>query len=139
MRFGLLACLAISCTSAFGDTPDVSIPERDVELIKATDYVEVSGTNDLGGPENFTIHNFKAIREFVQSLTSDRFTAVPKNLNPKFKSLSSYKIRLSAKGSPLLEFRIIGDSILDIPNDSSFYMESDNYSENLMAPLLRLR
>lgn len=139
MKFVFLAYLAFFCSSAFGDAPDITIPERDVELIKTTDYVEVSGTNDLGGSENFTIHNAKAISQFVQLLTSDRYTAVPKNLKPQFKSMSSYQVRLSAKGVPVLELRIIADSVLDIPNDPSFYMQSDRHSDNLLAPLLRLR
>jgi hypothetical protein len=139
MKFVLVAFLAISCSSALGATPDIGIPEGDAELIKGTDYVEVSGTNDLGGTEDFSIHNSKAISQFVDFLTSDRYTPVPKNLKPQFKSLSRYKIRLSAKGALLLEFQIIADSILDIPHESLFYMESDGYSDNLMAPLLRLR
>jgi hypothetical protein len=139
MKVVLLTLLVLFCAPAFGDTPDITIPERDVELIKTADYVEVSGTNDLGGPENFTIHNAKAISQFVQLLTSDRYTAVPKDFKPQFKSLSSYKVRLSAKGAPLLELRVIADSILDIPNETSFYMQSDRHSDNLMAPLLRLR
>jgi len=139
MKFVLVAYLALFCTSAFADTPDITIPERDVDLIKTADYVEVTGTNDLGGAENFTIHNTKAISQFVQFLTSERFLAVPKNLNPHFKSMSSYKVRLSAKGVPVLELQIIADSVLDIPNESSFYMESDRHSDNFMAPLLRLR
>jgi hypothetical protein len=139
MKFVLLAFLTFFCSSAFGDTPDIRIPEHDVELIKTADYVEISGTNDSGGPENFTIHNAKAISQFVQLLTSDRYTAVPKDLKPQFKSLSSYKIRLSAKGVLVLELQIIADSVLDIPNETSFYMQSDRHSDNLMAPLLRLR
>jgi hypothetical protein len=139
MKFVCVAFLAIFCSSALGATADIGIPERDAELIKAADAVEVSGTNDLGGTEDFAIHNSKAIRQFVDFLTSDRYTPVPKNLQPQFKSLSRYKIRLSAKGATLLEFQIIADSVLDIPNESAFYMESDGYSDNLMSPLLRLR
>jgi hypothetical protein len=139
MKIGLLVFLLSSCCSVFADAPDGRIPEREIQRIKATDYIEISGTNDLGGSESFTIHNTKAIAQFVGFLTSDRFTAVPKNLKPHFKSLSSYKVRLSAKGAPLLEFRMIADSILDIPEETQFYMESEKYSDNLMAPLLRLR
>jgi hypothetical protein len=119
--------------------PDISISQHDIDRIKTTDYIEISGTNDLGGAENFTIHNTKAIAQFVGFLTSDRFTAVPKSHKLHFKSLSSYKIRLSAKGSTVLEFQLIGDSALDIPGETEFYVESDRYSDNLMAPLLRLR
>jgi len=139
MRLLIIALLAGMYSSAFGDSRDVSIPDRDVETIKATDYVEVSGTNDLGGPENFAIRDPKAIHQFIQLLTDDRYTAVPKNLKPNFKSASAYKVRLSAKGAPLLELQVIADSVLDLPDETSFYMESDRYSENLMAPLLRLR
>jgi hypothetical protein len=139
MRFFLLASLAILSLPALGDAPDIAIPDRDVELIRTTDYVEVSGTNDLGGIENFTIHDSKAIRQFVELLTSDRYIAVAKNLKPNFKSLSAYQVRLSSKGAPVLELRVIADSVLDLPRDPSYYMEADQYSANLMAPLLRLR
>jgi len=139
MKFVLLTLLAFFCPPAFGDTPDIAIPERYAELVKTADYVEVSGTNDAGKPEDFTIHNSKAISQFVQLLTSDRYIAVPKAFEPKFKSLSSYKVRLSAKGVQVLELQIIADSVLDIPKETSFYMQSDRYSDNLMAPLLRLR
>ena len=139
MKFLILAFLAVFCSLALGDTPDIGIPDSDVQLIKKTDLVEVSGTNDLGGSENFTIHNSKAIGQFVQFLTSDRYIAVPKDLKPKFKSLSVYQIRLSAKGAPVLQFKIIADSILDLPKEPAFYMQSDRHSDNIMAPLLRLR
>lgn len=138
LRFALFACVAFS-SSAFGDTPDISIPDRYIQLIKTTDSVDVSGTNDLGGAEDFTIHDAKAIHQFVQFLTADRYNAVPKDLKPEFKSMSSYKVRLSANGATVLEFQMIADSILDIPGETSFYMESDRHSDNLMAPLLRLR
>jgi len=139
MKFVLFACLSLFCSFAFGDTPDVSIPDRYMALIKTTDLVEVSGTNDRGGAEDFAIHNAKAISQFVQFLNSERYTAVPKDLKPQFKSMSSYKVRLSAKGAPVLEFQIIADSIIDLPAETSFYMESDRHSDNLLAPLLRLR
>ena len=140
MKFVLCALLTAWCSSALANTPAITIPERDIALIKAADFVEVDGTNDAGQPENFSIHNFKAIREFIQLLTSDRYIAAPKSLKPQFKSLSAYQVRLSAKGAPLLELKIIGESVLDIPNDPSYYMQADEYSDdNLMAPLLRLR
>jgi hypothetical protein len=139
MKFVLLAFATLFCATAFGDTPDIGIPEQYVKLIKTTDYVEVTGTNDLGGQEDFTIHNAKAISQFVQFLTSERYTSVPKDLKPNFKSLSAYKVRLSAKGIPVLELQIIADSVLDIPNETSFYMQSDRHSDNIMAPLMRLR
>ncbi len=139
MRFVLLAFLAIFGSSAFGDTPDISIPAHDIDLIKTTDFVEVTGTNDMGGHEDFTIHNAKAISEFVKFLTSERYTAVPKSLKPEFKSKSAYDVRLSSNGTPVLELQVIADSILDLPDETLFYMESDLHSDNLMAPLLRLR
>jgi hypothetical protein len=139
MKFVRLAFLAFFYSSALGDTPDISIPQRDVNLIKTADYVEVSGTNDKGKPEDFTIHNAKALGQFIQLLTSDRFIAVPKDLKPRFKSLSSYKVRLFAKEAPVLELQVIADSVLDIPSETSFYMQSERHSDNLMAPLLRLR
>lgn len=139
MKFALLACLTLLYLPAFAGTPDVSIPDRYISLIKTTDLVEVSGTNDLGGAENFSIHDAKAISQFVKFLTSDRYNAVPKDLKPEFKSMSSYKVSLSSHGTPVLELQIIADSVLDIPGETSFYMESDRHSDNLMAPLLRLR
>jgi len=139
MKFALLACLVFLCLPVFAGTPDVSIPDRYISLIKTTDLVEVTGTNDRGGAENFSIHNAKAISQFVQFLISDRFNAVPKSLKPEFKSLSSYKVTLSSNGAPVLELQIIADSVLDIPGETSYYMESDRHSDNLMAPLLRLR
>ena len=141
MKFILSTFLAVVGFSAFGDgnTPDISIPGRYIDLIKTTDAVEVSGTNDAGGAEDFSIHNSKAIGQFVQFLISDRYTAVPKDTKPDFKSLSLYKVRLLANGAVVLELQIIADSILNLPDDPSFYMESDRHSDNLMAPLLRLR
>jgi hypothetical protein len=138
MKFAL-ALLLLSASLAFADTPDVSIPDADIARIKPTDFVEVTGTNDLGGPENFSIHDAKAIAQFIGFLTSERYTAVPKNLKPDFKSQSAYDVRLSAQGQPLLELRIVADSILDIPGEPVYYMESDRHSDILLAPLLRLR
>jgi hypothetical protein len=139
MKFALLVFVAAIGSKAWAGTLDVTIPAPWVERIKTTDYVEVSGTNDRGGAENFTIHDEKAVAQFVGFLTSERYTAVPKDLKPQFKSQSIYHVRLSAQGQPLLDFRIIGDSILDIPNEPDFYVESDRHSDNLLAPLLRLR
>ena len=139
MKLASFALMASFCSLAFADTPDVAIPDHDAELIKTTDYVEVSGSNDLGGAENFTIHNAKAIGQFIDFLTSDRYVAVPKDLNPQFKSLSLYKVRLSAHGTLVLELQIIADSIIDLPDETSYYMQSDRHSDNLLAPLLRLR
>jgi len=139
MKWFLWVFLAAMGSSAWADAPDVGIPQREADLIKATDKVDVSGTNDLGGAEAFTIHNSKAIAQFVALLTSDRYVAVPKSLQPKFKSLSFYQVRLSAHGSVVLEFRIVADSILDLPGENFFYMQSDRHSDNLLAPLLRLR
>lgn len=139
MKFVFLALVVICSSVARGDTPDISIPENDIALIKTTDYVEVSGTNEAGGPENFAIHNDKAIAQFVQFLTDERYTAVPKSLKPDFKSKSFYRVRLSSKGVVVLEFQVIAESILDLPGDASYYMQSERHSDNIMAPLLRLR
>jgi hypothetical protein len=139
MRICLLALVALFVAIGLAEASDVSIPQRDIDLIRTADLVEVSGTNDLGGAENFSIHDRKAIRQFTDLLADDRYIAAPKSLKPKFKSASAYKIRLSSQGVPVLELTVIGDSILDIPGDPMFYVESDSYSENLMAPLLRLR
>lgn len=118
---------------------DLRIPQRDIDLIRSADLVEVTGTNDLGGAENFSIHNAKAIRQFTDMLTDDRYYTAPKTLKPKFKSLSSYKVKLSRSGAPLLELTLIADSVLDLPDEPLYYVESDSYQANLMAPLLRLR
>jgi hypothetical protein len=135
-----LAVLALFLTlPAYGDTPDISIPAADIALIKTTDYVEVTGTNDLGGPEDFAIHDAKAISQFVQLLTAQRYNAVPKSLNPDFKSKSSYKVQLFSNGTPILDLKIIADSVIDLPNETSYYMETDRHSDILLAPLLRLR
>jgi hypothetical protein len=139
MKSAFLVLALFLSISAYGDTPDISIPESDIALIKTTDLVEVTGTNDPGGSEDFSIHDAKAIRQFVQLLTSERFTSVPKNLKPDFKSKSAYQVSLSSNGTPVLELRIIADDVVDIPNDPSYYMQSERYSDNLLAPLLRLR
>jgi hypothetical protein len=139
MRICLLALVALFVAIGLAEASDVSIPQHDIDLIRTADIVEVSGTNDLGGAENFSIHDRQAIRQFTGLLSDDRYITAPKSLKPKFKSASAYKIRFSSQGVPVLELTIIGDSILDIPGDPMFYVESDSYSENLMAPLLRLR
>jgi hypothetical protein len=143
MKLAILALLAalfvVTGLPAFAETPDVSIPAAWIERIKPTDLVEVKGTNDAGGAEDFSIHNAKALAQFIGFLTSERYTAVPKSLKPEFKQHSIYQVRLSARGQTLMELRIIGDSILDIPDTDSYYMESDRHSDNLLAPLLRLR
>src|SRR5271155_1438521 len=99
MKRIVLALTALICFSVAGKASDISIPDGYVTLIKPTDFVEVSGTDDEGRPENFTIHNAKAISQFLELLTTDRFVAVPKNLKPNFKSRSSYDVRLSAHGA----------------------------------------
>jgi hypothetical protein len=121
------------------DPPEISIPQRDIDLIKSADFVEVTGTNTHGGTEAFTIHNAKAIKQFVELLTSQRYNAVPKNLKPDFKSPSRYDVKLSSNGTPVLELQVVADSVLDIPGDDNFYMESSRHSDVLLAPLLRLR
>jgi hypothetical protein len=139
MKTVLIAFLILIGFPLFASSDDITIPERYIAPIKTTDLVEVTGTNDRGGAEDFSIHNAKAIGQFVQFLTSDRYESVPKNLKPEFKSLSSYKVRLSCNGATILEFQVIGDAVLDLPDETVFYMESDRHSDNLMAPLLRLR
>jgi hypothetical protein len=139
MKFALLATALFCSFSAYADTPDITIPDSAIALIKTTDYVEVTGTNQLGGKEDFSIHNAKAISQFVQLLTAERYNAAPKNLNPDFKSKSRYDVRLFSNGAPILDLQIIADSIIDLPSESSYYMESDRHSDILLAPLLRLR
>jgi hypothetical protein len=139
LKICLLALITLFVTTGGAKASDTSIPQHDIDLIMTADLVEVSGTNDLGGAENFGIHDRKAIKQFTDLLTADRYIAAPKSLQPKFKSASSYKIRFSSQGVTVLELTIIGDSILDIPGDPMFYVEADSYTENLMAPLLRLR
>jgi hypothetical protein len=139
MKLVLLAFALFFSLPAYAETPEISIPEHDIALIKTTDFVEVNGTNTRGGKEDFAVRNWKAISQFVELLTSARYIAVPKNLDPHFKSLSRYKVRLSSKGKVVLELQIVADSVLDIPNDPSFYMQSQHHSDILLAPLLRLR
>ena len=139
MKNSLPAFLAFLLVLGVAKGADARIPQRDIDLVQTADLVEVSGTNDLGGAENFSIQDRKAIRQFIDLLTDDRYTTAPKSLKPQFKSLSSYDVRLSAHGAPVLELRIVADTVLDIPGDPLFYVEADSYSENLMAPLLRLR
>ena len=139
MKLAFLACVALFASTCYAETPDITIPANAIAVIKTTDYVEVTGTNQLGGAENFSIHNAKAISQFVQLLTADRYNPVPKSLNPDFKSKSRYDVRLFSNGAPILELQIIADSIIDLPNESSYYMESDRHSDILLAPLLRLR
>jgi hypothetical protein len=139
MKFALLALIVALSTLAPADGPDVAIPAAWIPRLQPADLVEVSGTNDAGGAENFSIHDMKALHQFVGFLTSQRYIAVPKDLKPDFKSKSIYQVRLSAQGQPIVELRIIGDSILDFPDEPNYYVESDRHSDNLMAPLLRLR
>jgi hypothetical protein len=131
--------MVLFASTSYADTPDITIPDSDIALVKTTDYVEVTGTNQLGGKEDFSIHNAQAIKQFVQLLTGERYNAVPKNLNPDFKSKSRYDVRLFSKGAPILDLQIIADSVIDLPNETSFYMESDRHSDILLAPLFRLR
>ena len=139
MKFAMIVCLTLLCLPALAGTPDIGIPDKYIPAIKSTNLVEVTGTNDLGGAEDFTIHDAKAIGQFIQFLTSERYNAAAKALKPEFKSLSSYKVTLCSNGATVLEFQVIADSVLDLPGETSFYVESDRHSDNLMAPLLRLR
>jgi hypothetical protein len=134
----LVAGLCVLC-SGFAHAADVSIPQHDIDLIKTANSVHVVGTNDLGGSESFDIHDRKALTQFVGYLTDNRFTPVPKSLKPKFKSMSAYMVTFLSNNAPVLKLVIIGDSVVDLPDDPMYYMESDSYSANLMAPLLRLR
>ena len=134
----LFAAIFLSFPVVAGQ-PEISIPQQDIAIIKTTDYVEVTGTNTHGGAEAFTIHNAKALKEFVALLTDERYIAVPKSLKPNFKSPSRYDVKLSSGGTQIFELQVVADTVLDIPNDKSFYMESDRYSDILLAPLLRLR
>ena len=139
MKFALLVFAAFLSISAQAEPPEISIPEKDITLMKSADIVEVSGTNERGVQQDFAVHDWKAIKQFVELLASPRYVAVPKNLDPHFKSLSRYKVRLSSKGTMVLELQIIADSVLDIPDDTSFYMQSARHSDVLMGPLLKLR
>ncbi len=121
------------------EPPEIRIPQQDIDLIKTTGSVDVTGTNSHGGAESFTVHDAKAIKQFVELLTSERYVAVPKNLKPDFKSPSRYNVKLSSGGNVLLEFQVIADDVLDFPGDDNFYMESERHSDILLAPLLRLR
>lgn len=133
LAFAALLCLADT------EPPPICIPQHDIDLIKTADDVKVTGTNDSGGAEDFAINDPKAIRQFVELLTSERYVPVPKNTNPQFKSLSRYNVQLFSKGTLVFQLQIVAISVLDIPGDDQFYMESSRYSEVLLAPLLRLR
>jgi hypothetical protein len=139
MKALLLFAALLLPLPALADPPEISIPQPDIDLIKSTDFVEVTGTNTHGGAEAFTIHNARAIKEFVGLLTSQRYIAVPKSLKPDFKSPSRYDVKLSSGGNVELELQVIADSVLDFPGDANFYMESERHSDILLAPLLRLR
>jgi hypothetical protein len=139
MPFALIALFLISSLSAWSETTPIRIPDADIVLIKSADAIDVDGTNPNGGVETFTIHDAKAIREFVALLADDRYIAAPKSLKPDFKSKSRYKVRFFSHGAPVLELQVIAMSVLDIPGNPSYYMESERYSDLLMAPLRRLR
>ena len=140
MKVLLVVAAVFLSLPALADLPEISIPQRDIDLIKSTDFVEVDGTNTYGGAESFTIHDAKAIKEFVELLTSERYNAVPKSLKPDFKSPSRYDVKLSSNGTVALELQVIADSVLDFHGDDSFYVESSRHSDDvLLAPLLRLR
>ncbi len=139
MKFALLLLAAFLSMPAQAEPPEISIPANDIALIKSGDLVEVSGTNNRGTQQDFAIHDWKAIKQFVELITSPRYVAVPKTLDPQFKSLSRYKVRLSSKGQVVFELQVVADSVLDIPNDPSFYMQSERHSDVLLGPLLKLR
>jgi hypothetical protein len=139
MRFILIFHLLLTVTSAQAEPAPIRLPDADVALIKTADAVEVDGTNADGVVETFTVHNAKALKEFVALLTDDRYIAVPKSLKPDFKSKSRYRVRLLSHGALVLELQVIAMAVLDLPNDPSYYMEAERYSDLLMAPLRRLR
>jgi hypothetical protein len=135
----VLALAAFFFLSDYAEPPDRCIPDHFVQLIKTTDYLEASGTNAMGNTDEFTIHDAKAIHEFIDLVTAQRYVPVPKGLNPHFKSSSRYKIRLFSKGVPILDFVIAAVSVIDLPGEDQFYMESSRHDQVLMAPLFRLR
>jgi hypothetical protein len=139
MKALLLAAAVFLALPALAAPPEISIPRSDIDLIRTTGSVDVTGTNSHGQPEAFTVHDAKAIKEFVHLLTDERYVAVPKNLKPDFKSPSRYDVKLSSGGNMVLEFQVIADDVLDFPGDDNYYMESERYSDILLAPLLRLR
>jgi hypothetical protein len=139
MKTVLVAFLALFFASDYVEPPDMCIPDKYIQLIKSTDYLEAKGINAVGYEDDFTIHNAKAISQFVELLTSQRYVPAPKSLDPHFKSPSHYDVRLYSKGQLVLEFRVVAVSVLDLPGDPNFYMESSRHDEVLMAPLFRLR
>ena len=139
MKALLLAAGIFFALPALAAPPEICIPQSDIDLIRSTGSVDVTGTNSHGGAESFTVHDAKAIKQFVGLLTSERYVAVPKNLKPDFKSPSRYDVKLSSNGNVILEFQVIADDVLDFPGDANYYMESERHSDILLAPLLRLR
>jgi hypothetical protein len=139
MKALLLAAGIFVALPALAEPPAIRIPQSDIDLIKSTGSVEVTGTNSHGGAESFTVHDAKAIKQFVELLTSERYIPVPKNLKPDFKSPAHYDVKLSSGGNVILELQVIADSVLDFSGDPNYYMESERYDDILVAPLLRLR
>ena len=139
MKYALLILAVLFPLCARGDTPDISLPAADIALIRTADFVEVTGTNVGGGEENFSVHNWKAIKQFVDLLTSARYFTAPKSLDPQFKSKARYHVRMSSHGQVVFELQIVADTVLDIPNDPLFYVQSDRHSDVLLGPLLKLR
>ena len=139
MKALLLAAGIFLSLPLLAEPPEITIPRSDIDLIKTTGSVDVTGTNSHGGAESFTVHDAKAIKQFVELLTSERYVAVPKNLKPDFKSPSRYDVKLSSDGTVILEFQVIADDVLDFTGDDNYYMESERHSDILLAPLLRLR
>ena len=139
MKSVFLAVALLIPLFARADAPEISIPEADIALIKTADDVEVTGTNVGGGQEDFSVHNWKAIKQFVDLLTSARYFTAPKSLDPHFKSKARYHVRMSSKGQVVFELQIVADTVLDIPNDPLFYIQGDRHSDVLLGPLLKLR
>ncbi len=139
MRLALLVFALLLTLPLRAGSTEIRIPGKDIAPIKSADTAEVSGTNAQGIEEDFSVRNAKALSQFVGLITDDRYVAAPKSLNPDFKSRSHYHIRLTSRDSLVFEFDVIGESILDIPGEDSYYMQAERHSDLLMAALRRLR
>ena len=134
MKAILALFLALAC-SDWVEPPDAKIPDKYISVMKQTDYIEVTGLDLLGHEDDFTIHSWKPIKQFVDILSSEIYVPAAKSIDPQFKSKSRYHIKLFAKGQPIMTFDVVGFSVLDIPGDDQYYMESDRHSLVLVSPL----
>lgn len=139
MKFALIVLAVLLPLAVHAEPPQIAIPEKDIALIKSADLVEVSGTNERGTQQDFTIKNWKALKQFADLLTSPRYVAVPKDMKPEWHTKSYYKVRFSSHGTETLEIQIIADSIINLPDDTSYYVQGAGHTDILMAPLLKLR